>query len=114
MKLRNAAVALVGRTVDIEDSFEFGTEKKDGVKVLLATGEGYASVKLNHVQFAELKPQPGQSVAWLVRYGATSSGNDYSTYVRPLDSDFLDKLVSAFKAVQGAAAAPKQPSPAAA
>lgn len=117
MKLRNATVALVGRVVDIEDSFEFGSDnKRDGVKCLLATGEGYASVKLSFQQQGELKPEPGRSVAWLVRYGATSSGNDYSTYVRPLDSDFLDKLVSAFNSVKSAvaSAAPKAPAPAAA
>jgi hypothetical protein len=108
-KLQEAAVAVAGTIVDVQDSTEFGSDKKDGVRVLVATLDGFASVKLKTETANELRPTAGRPVAWIIRPGASGgNGRDASTFtmfVRALDSLFLDKLVSAFNAANAAPAA---------
>lgn len=100
--LKEAAVVVAGKIIDVEDSYEFGTENRDGVVVLIATGDGHAKVKLNSQRQQELQPRDGQPVCWVVRFGA-NGGRDrdakaYSSFVRPANEGDLDKIVSAFGA----------------
>lgn len=100
--LKGAAVIVAGRIVDIESVENFETKKPDGVKVLIATGDGHAAVKLNDERIAELQPEFGKPVAWLVRYGA-NGGRDrdartYSSFVRLATPNDLGTLQAAIGA----------------
>lgn len=103
-KLAEATVAVVGLIVGVERVTEFGTDKYDGEKVLIATGDGYASVKLKPEVASQLRPEFGQTVAWLVRYGAyanrerQSDAQSFSAFVRPLEKADADKLQAAVNA----------------
>lgn len=96
-KLAEAAVLVAGQIVQVEESQDFTTKVPDGLRVLLGTGDGYASVKLKPEVAAQLKPQQGQGVAWFVRYGANGGGDRaasaYSAFVRPALENDLDRLV---------------------
>lgn len=95
-KVADAAVLAVGSVVDLQDSTDFDTKEKDGVRVLIATGDGFASVKLKLDVAAKIKPVPGRVVAWFLRYGATGGGDrgasSYSTFVREFEPSDLDRL----------------------
>lgn len=95
-KVADAAVLAVGAVVDLQDSTDFDTKAVDGLRVLIATGDGFASVKLKLEVAAELKPVPGMQVAWYLRYGATGGGDraaaSYSTFVRAANPSDLDRL----------------------
>jgi hypothetical protein len=95
-KVADAAVLAVGTIVNLENSTDFETKEVDGVRVLVATGDGFASVKLKLDVASELKPVSGQAVAWYLRYGATGGGDrgaaSYSTFVRVANPSDLDRL----------------------
>ncbi len=95
-KLADAAVLVTGTIVNVEQSFDFDTKKPDGVRVLVATGDGFASVKLKTETANEVKPTSGQPIAWYLRYGATGGGDrgasSYSTFVRVADRNDLDRI----------------------
>lgn len=103
-KLAEAAAIVAGSIIHTEPSFEYGTQKQDGVRCILNTGEGFASVKLNLERANEVRPVVGQNVAWLLRYGATGGKERdaaaYSTFVRPATSEDVAKL-NAFVTQQG-------------
>lgn len=97
-KVADAAVLAVGTVVDLQNSTDFETQQVDGVRVLVATGDGFASVKLKTEVANEIKPVSGQSIAWFLRYGATGGGDrgaaSYSTFVRAANPGDLDRLAS--------------------
>jgi hypothetical protein len=100
-KLKEAAVLVAGRIIDVEVVTEFGTDKYDGKKIVVATGDGFAQVKLNPERVNELQPDFGQAVAWWVRYGAyanrerQSDAQTYSAFVRVVEPGDLDKIAQA-------------------
>jgi hypothetical protein len=103
-KLKEAAVAVTGAVIDIEQLIDFKTKKLDGaVKVVLATGDGFAAVKITAedvpgtmaaVDFAHF----GDSVAWMVRFGAYQMGEQDAQascrFLREVGENDLDRLVS--------------------
>lgn len=101
-KLAEAAVAVVGQIMDIQQSSNFQTKEPDGQRVVIATGDGFASVKLSIEQAAYLRPQHFQNVAWMLRYGAFGGrerdASSFSTFLREVNADDLDRLASAVTA----------------
>lgn len=100
-KVAEAAVLAYGNIIHVEESKDFDTKAVDGVRVLVATGDGFASVKLNIERTQQLKPQNGQPVAWFLRFGA-SGGNDraasaYASFVRVAEVNDLDRLAGFIK-----------------
>lgn len=97
--LKEAAVAVSGRVIDTERLTNYETKKPDGLRVVLATGDGFAQVKvpLENAQDLEL-PEMGV-VNWMVRYGAYSQRNDNAQttcrFLREIDLGDLDRLASA-------------------
>lgn len=95
-KVADAAVLAVGTVVDLQQSVDFDSKEVDGLRVLIGTGDGFASVKLKTEVANELKPVSGQAVAWYLRYGATGGGDrgaaSYSTFVRVMNPSDLDRL----------------------
>lgn len=105
-KLSEAAVAVLGSIVSMENATVYGTSDVEGVKCLVHTGDGYAQVKIKTELANKLKPTIGQTVAWFVRYGANRSGdaaNAYSSFVGPVTPDFIDALNSAVRKQPAAA-----------
>jgi len=102
-KLAEAAVLVAGRILNIEDVTKFGTDEVEGKKVLIATGDGFASVKLNNDRVAELHPDFGQAVAWYVRYGSTynrerlNDATTYSSFVRVAAASDLEPVLALIK-----------------
>lgn len=96
--LKEAAVIAAGTIVDIEATQDFTTKATDGIKVLIATGDGHASVKLKNELAQALKPTLGGKVAWLIRPGANGGGDrdarTYTSFVRPAEPGDLDKIAS--------------------
>jgi hypothetical protein len=101
--ITEAAVPVTGRIVDVEQSFEFAngkiTTNPDGVRVLIATGDGMASVKLNLQRVAELKPDFGKPVAWWIRPGASGGGDraakTWTSFVRVFEAADLGRFEAA-------------------
>lgn len=99
-KVAEAAVLAVGNIIHQEESRDFESKAVDGVRVLVATatGEGFASVKLKTETANELKPTPGQRVAWMLRYGATGGGDrgaaSYATFVRKANHGDIEHAAS--------------------
>lgn len=95
-KVPDAAVLAYGTIVSVDQSIDFDSKQPDGLRVLVGTGDGFASVKLKTDVANQLKPVSGQSVAWFLRYGATGGGDrgasSYSTFVRAADANDLDRL----------------------
>lgn len=95
-KVAEAAVLATGTIINVENSTDFDTKAVDGLRVLVATGDGFASVKLKLDVANQLKPVSGQNVAWYLRYGATGGGDrgasSYATFVRVADSNDLDRI----------------------
>jgi hypothetical protein len=95
-KLADAAVLAVGTIMHMEQSTDYESKQPDGMRVLIGTGDGFASVKLKPDTANLLKPTPGANVAWFLRYGATGGGDRgasaYSTFVRVADTNDLDRL----------------------
>jgi len=94
--LTEAAAVVAGVVAGIEAVNDFNTKQPDGVKVLVATDDGYASVKLKPEIAASIKPTLGMSVGWIVRPGA-NGGKDrdartYTSFVRELNPGDLDRL----------------------
>lgn len=93
-----AAVVVAGQIADIQDSKDFNTQAPDGVKVLLSTGDGFASVKIKTDRLAEVQPAIGKSVAWVLRYGANGGADRkaaaYSAFVREVNENDIDRIVS--------------------
>jgi hypothetical protein len=79
-KLAEAALPLAGVVIDVSGTTDFETKDPDGVRVVVSTGEGFASVKLNLERAAELAPRVGRPIAWLIRYGAYSARNSAETF----------------------------------
>lgn len=100
-KLTEAAVLVAGQIIDLQTSEDFTTKAVDGVKVLIATGDGYATVKLKTETSLNIKPTTGMSVTWLVRFGANGGGDRaaslYSAFVREANSGDLDRILSLSK-----------------
>jgi hypothetical protein len=100
-KLSEAAVIAAGTIVNVEQSTDFDSKQPDGLRVLVATGDGFASVKLKTEVANELKPQTGQPVAWFLRYGATGGGDrgatSYASLVRVVTPNDLDRLAGLVK-----------------
>lgn len=91
--LREAASAVAGRVIDVERTRDYESKEPNGARVTLATGDGFARVKYDLAQYAELRPDFGHAVALLVRFGAWSgrggSGETTCSLVRPLTDDDL-------------------------
>lgn len=102
--LKEAAVAVSGQIIDVERLTNFDTKKYDGLRVVLATGDGFAQIKLNIEQADEVKPENYSRVAWLIRFGAYSNKQRQSDaqttcrFERELTEDDLDLLNSAMSA----------------
>lgn len=95
--LREAAVAVTGQVMDIEHLLNFETKKPDGLRVVLATGDGFAQVKIALEDAKGMGVDHFQQVAWMVRFGAWSRNDQGQTtcrYVRDVTEDDLDKLAS--------------------
>lgn len=113
-KLTEAAALVAGRIVGLEEVTKFGTDEVEGQKALIATGDGYASVKLNNDRVAELRPDFGQAVAWFVRYGSTynrerlNDATTYSSFVRVATPADLEPVLAMVKASTAKPAAPAQ------
>lgn len=98
--LKEPAVAVLGRIVDIENQFLFvngkATTQPDGVRVLIATGDGFASVKLKADAISQLQPDMGQPVAWWIRPGASGGGDReakaWTSYIRQVTPDDLGRF----------------------
>lgn len=97
--LKEASVAVTGQIMDIETLTNYETKKYDGQRVVIATGDGFASVKVSAEDASSLPLVFFQKVAWLVRYGAwgPQNGDARTTcrYIREVTADDLDKLNSA-------------------
>lgn len=95
-KVAEAAVLATGTIINVENSTDFDTKAVDGVRVLIATGDGFASVKLKLDVANTLKPVSGQNVAWYLRYGATGGGDrgasSYASFVRVAEPNDLDRI----------------------
>jgi len=95
-KLAEAAVLATGSILNIEQSIDFDSKQPDGLRLLIATGDGFASVKLKTEVANILKPVSGQQVAWFLRYGATGGGDrgasSYATFVRVAEPNDLDRI----------------------
>lgn len=100
--LREAAAAVAGRIVDVERTTDFESKAPNGARVTIATGDGFARIRYDLAQVAELRPDFGQYVALLVRYGvfAPDRGGAVATcaLVRPLTDADVDGLMSAVAA----------------
>lgn len=100
--LKEAAVAVTGHVMDVENLTHFETKKFDGLRVVLATGDGFANVKIPAEDSRDVLVNYGESVAWMVRFGAWSRGENAQTsckFLREVNENDLDKLVSARKPV---------------
>jgi hypothetical protein len=86
--------------MDIEATKDFDSKAVNGARVVIATGDGFAQVKLDLDNVRDLNPQPYDNVAWLVRYGAYANkerGSDAATtcrYVGDVSPGFVDRLHS--------------------
>lgn len=103
-KLAEAAALVVGQIIHTEPSKVFGTNEVDGIRCLLQTGDGFAQVKIRTELADDVRPVPGQKVAWLLRYGATGGrerdASAYSTFVRIATPADLDNLAGVVRAPQ--------------
>ena len=95
-KVAEAAVLATGTIIDVQNSTDFETKAVDGIRVLIGTGDGFASVKLKVEVANTLKPVSGQQVAWYLRYGATGGGDrgasSYASFVRVAEANDLDRI----------------------
>lgn len=96
--LKEAAVLVAGQVMDIENLKNFQTKEYDGKRVVVATTDGFASVKLSVDEAAANPVEHFSSVAWLVRYGAWAKGegNAQTTcrFVAPVNENDLDRYAS--------------------
>lgn len=100
--LQNAALLAVGTVINLEDAPEFAdgkpTGRSEGVKALVATGDGYVEVKLRHDVAAEVRPIVGQTVCWLVRFGASGGGDRdaraWTSFVRVATPGDLERIAA--------------------
>ncbi|MDI1338130.1 MAG: hypothetical protein PSU94_18265 [Lacunisphaera sp.] len=106
--LKEAAVVVTGQIIDIERLSNFETKAYDGLRVVIATGDGFAQVKLS-IEDSELaRPAAGTSVAWLVRYGAwaregSGNANTSCRFVRVVEEEFLGRTQAIIKSIPKAA-----------
>lgn len=102
--LKEAAVAVSGTIIDVEKLENFDTKKYDGLRVVIATGDGFAQVKLSVEDAEEVRPVMGAAVGWVVRFGAWANKvrqTDASTtcrFVRVVNDGDLDLLRTRSKA----------------
>jgi len=98
--LKDAAVAVAGQIMDVERLVNFETKKYDGQRVVIATGDGFAQVKLSIDEAEEVQPIVMSNVAWLVRFGAYANKQRQSDaqttcrFISVLTPDHLDRLLS--------------------
>jgi len=95
--LKEAAVAVSGTIIDVERLSNYETKAYDGQRVVIATGDGFAQVKLS-IEDAELaKPVAGHHVAYFVRYGAwaregrSGDANTSCRFVGLVDEEFIGR-----------------------
>lgn len=104
-KLKEAAVAVAGTILDVEETPEYvdnkRTDRISAYKVLVSVGngDGFASIKLLPPEFVELRPEIGAGVSWMARPGAWArdgGGEAQATmrFVRPVGPNDLDRIVS--------------------
>lgn len=94
--LKEAAVAVSGQIIDVERLSNFDTKAYDGLRVVIATGDGFAQVKLSIEDAESVKPVPQSFVVWFVRYGAwaregSGNANTSCRYVSPVTEEFLGR-----------------------
>lgn len=101
--LKEAAVAVAGTIIDVEKLLNFETKAYDGLRVVIATGDGFAQVKLS-VDDAELaRPVGGAQVAYFVRYGAwaregrSGDANTSCRFVKLVDDEFIGRTAQVVK-----------------
>lgn len=103
--LREAAVAVAGRVIDVERTTDYESQKPNGGRVTVATGDGFARVKYSLEQFTELRPDFGHTVALLVRYGAWSGRNNGGettcALIRPLTDQDVNGILGFMEAPVG-------------
>lgn len=110
--LKEAAVAVAGQIIDVERLENFETKKYDGLKIVLATGDGFVQAKLSIDQAEAVKPVAYDRVAWIVRYGAYANKQRQSDaqttcrFERVLTEADLDSYNAAMRAVLAAVPAP--------
>lgn len=104
-RMREAALPLVGTALSVEKLTKFDrttnrpTTEPDGVRVLVSSALGdFASVKIPQNLLGEVAvPGVGQSVAYVVRYGAYARGQEGESFVsvlREVTANDLDLVVS--------------------
>lgn len=102
--LKEAAVIVTGTVVSVESKKKYvnnaPTNEDDGLKVIIdaGSGDGYAAIGLSLLDAAHVNPQPGQLVAWVVRYGAWSrndNAQNSTRFVRLVTPGDADRLLSA-------------------
>jgi hypothetical protein len=99
-KLKDAAVAVAGQIIDVERMTDFTTKKYDGLRVVIATGDGFAQVKLSIDEAEEVAPVLYDKAAWFVRFGAYANKERQSDaqttcrFVKRIDPGDIDLLVS--------------------
>lgn len=108
MAIKEMAVLLGGTVADIEQLFAYdnktqqSTSTPDGVRVTLlplVPGDGFAQVKIAQADLEKARPVAGQSVVWVVRYGAWSRNDNAATtcrWIRSVDDDYLGRVNGAY------------------
>lgn len=107
MALKSAAVLISGEVVDVQPRIDFETKKHAGVDIALATGNGFAEVRLDVDQERDLAPTMyaklnlfGRAAAWSQNGG---KADVRYTFLRLAEPGDLDKLISDFRAIEEAA-----------
>lgn len=106
--LTEAALLISGTIMDIQDRKDFDTQKFAGHDVAIATGNGFAVVRLDEEQAREAAPVMMSRVSYLARAGAWAGDRGRADvryrFVGIATENDLDLLVSNFGAGAKAAA----------
>jgi len=99
--LKETSVIVAGQVIDIEATTDYESKEVDGgAKITVATGEGFALVKLNAKDMREAEPKVFGTVIWYVQYGAwirNNNAQNTTKFVRVANPGDLDKLLSLVK-----------------
>lgn len=97
-KLKEAAVTASGQVLQVEELSNFDTKKYEGLKVIVATTDGFLAVKLDVDAAALLNPQMFGQVAWVVRPSGWSRDGGTADisyrFVREVAENDLELLAS--------------------
>lgn len=107
--LKDSPVLVLGQILDLSPIMNRDTQKREGTKVMIMAGDGFAVVKLTiedqatHNVVAEL----GRRVAWFIRntpYSVEGNSGMSTRFVRLPNEDDLDMFVSTAGDLVGAPA----------